>query len=172
MTRESRLIRHDSKDLLNSKRTPFLPVRALGKCDSDKRLADGDERAFVKSTGVGNTWPPMNRQTSSNINLSRNSLFMQVVTSLERKIDEKLRSQTGRISINKTAQWERLMPGAQGALATDTRIPRNPGKPDKPATSRPSIKSVFGRVSASIWRNSEVKNDFFISSALRRKGTN
>jgi len=48
-----------------------LRVRALRKCDSDKRLADGDERAFVKSTGVGNTWPPMNRQTSSNINFSR-----------------------------------------------------------------------------------------------------
>jgi hypothetical protein len=48
-----------------------LRVPAPRKCDSDKRRADQDERAFVKSTGVGNTWPPMNRQTSSRLNFSR-----------------------------------------------------------------------------------------------------
>jgi len=41
----------DSGDLWNSKRNPFACMCvALSKCDSEGRLADEQERAFVKRT--------------------------------------------------------------------------------------------------------------------------
>ncbi len=52
MTWEHRLIRHDSRDLLNFKRTHCFLVRALSKCDSRNALLDGDEQAFGKPVGV------------------------------------------------------------------------------------------------------------------------